>query len=178
MNHQPTFLLDLFLDCLADMYYAEHQQAHALPKMASEARDPELKRELKSHLIQTEDHIKRVEQVFGLFGEEARMKKSHAIAGLLADSDEMALRNKGQITLDAALIAAAQKIEHYEIASYGTLLEWAAELGNRAAAEVIKGVLAEERLANNGLTELAESSCNVNAQGADARQSLLGTIDL
>src|ERR1039458_9743415 len=113
-------LKDLFLDSLADIYYAENQLVRALPKMAKAATDDQLREAFESHLEETEGHVTKVESVFSQFGQKARSKKCPAIVGLLTEADEMASENKGSPAIDAALIAAAQRVEHYEIASYGS----------------------------------------------------------
>ncbi|MBI3867829.1 MAG: ferritin-like domain-containing protein [Verrucomicrobia bacterium] len=163
MNNSSLSLQDLFLDGLADIYYAENQLVRALPKMAKAANNEDLKKGFQSHLKETEGHVKKVEKIFGIFGEKAKAKKCHAIVGLLAEADEMASENKGETTLDAALIAAAQKVEHYEIGTYGTLHEWAILLENESAADLLQTILDEERAANDALTDLAKSGCNAAA---------------
>ena len=153
----------LFLDELADIYYAENQLVKALPKMAKAARHADLRQAYESHLAETEGHVEKLKEVFGAFGTPVKSKKCEAIIGLLKEANELAVENKGKLTLDAALISAAQKVEHYEIASYGSLREWAAVLGNGPAADLIEEILDEEKKADETLTELARAHCNLEA---------------
>jgi ferritin-like metal-binding protein YciE len=161
-------LQDLFLDELADIYDAEHRLTKALPKMVKAATHEELRGAFEVHLEETEDQVKKVEQVFECFGESARGKKCHAIVGLIEEADEIASDNKGEPTINAALISAAQKVEHYEIASYGCLREWAEQLGNDRAAQLLEGILEEEKAADDKLTVLARQCCNHAAQDGEA----------
>jgi ferritin-like metal-binding protein YciE len=163
-------LTDLFLDELADMYDAEKRIAKALPKMAKAAQSPELKEAFDTHLIETEGHITKVEEVFALFEEKAKGKTCEATVGLLKEGDEIAAEFKGSPALDAALIGAAQKVEHYEIASYGTLKTWATLLGNEEAAEVLGEILDEEKATDSGLTAIAQSQSNEEAMEEEAEE--------
>jgi ferritin-like metal-binding protein YciE len=156
-------LKDLFLDSLADIYYAENQLVKALPKMAKAATDDQLQEAFESHLEETKGHVTKVESVFGEFGQKARSKKCPAIVGLTDEADEMASENKGSPAIDAALIAAGQKVEHYEIATYGSLKEWAQVLGEDVAADTLEEILEEEKAADAALSELARSHCNAAA---------------
>jgi ferritin-like metal-binding protein YciE len=156
-------LKDLFLDELADMYDAEHRIVKALPKLAAAAASPHLRKALLKHLKETEGHVKNLEKVFASFGQKAKAKKCHATVGLLEEGDEIAGENKGSPTLDAALISAGQKVEHYEIASYGTLREWATLLGNDEAADLIEEILDQEKAADSALGELARTESNEKA---------------
>lgn len=158
-------LKDLFLDELADMYDAEHRIVKALPKLAKAATSPDLKQAFQSHLKESQGHIKKLEQVFQAFDEKAKGKKCEGTVGLLEEGDELASEFKGSPALDAALISAAQKVEHYEMASYGCLDEWAEVLGNQEAAAVLKQILDEEKAANEKLNELAHSRINEEALG-------------
>jgi ferritin-like metal-binding protein YciE len=158
-------LENLLLDELAEMYDAESRLARALPKMAKAATQEELREAIESHLEETEQHAKKLQRVFKAFGREPRGKKCDAVIGLLKEADRIASENKGFPTINAALIAAAQKVEHYEIASYGCLLEWAEELGNQAAADILQGILDEEKAADLALTGQARERCNDSAQG-------------
>ncbi|MBN9689062.1 MAG: ferritin-like domain-containing protein [Verrucomicrobia bacterium] len=160
-------LQDLLLEELADIYDAEHRLTKALPKLALAASNPELKIAFEDHLIETRGHIERLEQVFAAFSAEPKTKKCEAIVGLLKEADGIATDNVGEPTLDAALISAAQKVEHYEIASYGCLVEWAQLLENEAAAELLAQNLGEEKGADESLTLLARTSSNPVAQLAD-----------
>ena len=158
-------LKDLFLAELADMYDAEHRIVKALPKLAKAATCPDLKAAVQSHLKETEGQVRKLEQVFKSFGLKAKGKRCEATVGLLEEGDEIAAEFKGSPAINAALISAAQKVEHYEIASYGCLHEWAEVLGNREAAGLLKQILDEEKGANESLNELAHASLNQEALG-------------
>ena len=162
-------LKDLFLDELADMYDAEQRIVKALPKMAKAATCNELKEAIQSHLKETEGHVKKLEQVFQSFDKRAKGKTCEATVGLLKEGDELAAEYKGSPAINAAVIAAAQKVEHYEIASYGCLCEWAGLLSNRKAAGLLQQILDQEKGANEGLNELAHSSLNTEALGEPKR---------
>lgn len=151
-------LKDIFLDELADIYDAEHRIVKALPKMIKAATCEDLKKALQSHLKETEGHVTKVEKVFAAFDEKAKAKKCDATVGLLEEGDEIAKDNKGQPTLNAAIISACQKVEHYEVASYGCLHAWAQKLGNKKAAGILEEILGEEKAANDKLTELSDAS--------------------
>lgn len=154
----------LFLDELADILSAEQQLTKALPKMAKAATSEELKAAFDSHLAETEYHITRIEEVFTSLDEPVRSKECKAMKGLLEEGKEMMEELKGSTALDAALIAAAQKVEHYEIASYGTVCAWAARLGHDEAVELLTATLDEEKAADETLTEIAENSVNEAAE--------------
>jgi ferritin-like metal-binding protein YciE len=156
-------LKDLFLEELADMYDAEHRIVKALPKLAKAATCEKLKAAFLSHMKETEGHVAKLEQVFQAFDEKPKAKKCKATVGLLEEGDEIASDNKGEPTINAALISAGQKVEHYEIASYGCLHEWAGLLGNTKAASLIEEILDEEKAANKKLIELARASSNKEA---------------
>ena len=156
-------LKNLFMDELADMYDAEKRIVKALPKMAKAATCEQLKAAILSHLEETKGHVSKVEAVFACFGEKARGKTCEATVGLLEEGDEIAADFKGSPAINAALVSAAQKVEHYEMASYGCLHEWAGLLGNKKAAVFLESILEEEKAANEGLTELARATCNEQA---------------
>jgi len=160
-------LEDLFLDSLADIYYAENQLTKALSKMAEAATHDDLRDAFEVHLLETEGHIQKVERVFELFGIKPKSKKCPAIVGIIKEANEIAAENKKSPTINAALIFAAQKAEHYEIASYGCLREWAKQLDNEIAAGLLEEILDEEKSADNKLTALAESHYNLSAQMSD-----------
>jgi len=165
-------LKTLFLDELADMYDAEKRIVKALPKLAKAATCPNLKTAIEAHLKETEGHVTKLEQVFQCFDEKAKGKTCEATVGLLKEGDEIAADFKGSPAINAALISAAQKVEHYEMASYGCLHEWAGLLGNDEAAGLLEEILAEEKSANQDLTELARASSNQEAlDGADNEES-------
>jgi ferritin-like metal-binding protein YciE len=157
-------LEDLFLDSLADMYYAEQQLTKALPKMASAATHEHLRTAFETHLTETEGHVTKVEAVFEAFGKKPKSKKCPAILGIIKEADEIASENKKSPTLNAALIFAGQKAEHYEIASYGGLRDWAKLLGNEDAADILEEILDEEKAADSKLSELADGDCNESAK--------------
>ena len=159
-------LRDLLLDELADMYDAEHRLVKALPKLARVATCLDLKEALLTHLEETKGHITKLHKVFAAFDEQPQSKTCEATVGLLAEGDEIAADNEGEPTLNAGLIAAAQKVEHYEIASYGCLHAWALLLGNSKAANLLEEILEEEKAANDTLTELSEKN-NQEALGED-----------
>jgi ferritin-like metal-binding protein YciE len=160
-------LKDLFMAELADMYDAEHRIAKALPKLAKSAASDDLKEAFMSHLKETEGHVTKLEKVFQAFGEPAKGKKCEATVGLLEEGNEIATDFAGSPAIDAALISAAQKVEHYEMASYGCLREWAGLLGQDKAATLLGEILEEEEAANAKLTELAEGGSNEEALGSD-----------
>ena len=158
-------LKDLFLAELSDMYDAEHRIIKALPKLAKAATCKKLKQAFLSHLKETKGQVTKLEKVFKAFGKKAKGKTCEAAIGLLKEGDEIADDNKGEPTINAALISAAQKVEHYEIASYGCLHEWAKLLENQMAADFLEQILDEEKDANEKLIELAHASCNNEALG-------------
>lgn len=165
-------LKDLFLDELADMYDAEQRIMKALPKLAKAATCDDLKAAFQSHLKQTEGHVKKLQQVFQSFQKKAKGKKCEATVGLLEEGEEIATEFKDSPAINAALIAAAQKVEHYEMASYGCLLEWAGLLKNKTAADLVQQILNEETATNQSLTNLARANSNEEALGnSDARGS-------
>ena len=158
-------LKDLFLDELADMYDAERRIVKALPKMAKVATCEDLKGAILSHLEETKGHVTKLEQVFASFDQKAKGKTCEATKGLLEEGDEIAAEFKGSPAINAALISAAQKVEHYEMASYGCLHEWAGLLGNHEAAGLLEEILSEEKAANESLTDLARAGSNEEALG-------------
>jgi ferritin-like metal-binding protein YciE len=149
-------LKELFLEELEDMYDAEHRITKALPKLIEAATCNELKAGLEKHLRETEGQIKKLERVFETFGAEPERTKCPAMVGLLDEGDDIVSNNKNSPTINAAIISAAQKVEHYEIASYGTLQAWAKILGNEEAANLINEIEDEEKAADQTLTDLAE----------------------
>jgi len=163
-------LEDLFLDSLADMYYAENQLIKALPKMAKAATHENLRAAFEMHLTETEGHVQKLEQVFEIFGKSPKSKKCPAILGIIKEADEIASENKKSPTINAALIFAGQKAEHYEIASYGGLRDWAKLLGNEDAANILDEILDEEKAADAKLSELAEEGCNESAIHEEAEE--------
>ena len=157
-------LNELFIDELKDIYWAEKHLAKALPKMAKAATSDELREAITKHQGETENHITRLESAFEAIGEKAVAKKCLAMEGLLKEADEIvADTEKGSITRDAGIISAAQKVEHYEIASYGTLRTLANTLGYTEAAELLEATLNEEKNCDELLTQIAEGSINQTA---------------
>ena len=160
-------LEDLFLDALADMYYCEQQLEKALPKMAKAATHPDLKMAFEAHLKETEEHVQKCEQIFEMFGHKPKAKRCPAILGIIDEAEELIADNKKSPTINAALILGAQKGEHYEIGSYGTLREWAKQLQRTDVAEAIEDILADEKAEDAILTKLAQESCNAAAKGGE-----------
>ncbi|KQX02752.1 hypothetical protein ASD01_18650 [Ensifer sp. Root423] len=156
-------LNDLFLDTLKDIYFAEKQIVKALPKMARAAHSEEGKAGFLQHRDETEGQIERLEQVFELIGKSARGKTCEAIQGLIAEGEEIMEEYKGTAALDAGLISSAQAVEHYEIARYGALKSWAAQLGLDAAVPLLDANLREEIATDQKLTALGEVAANPKA---------------
>jgi len=156
-------LQDLMVDEVRDLYSAEKQILKALPKMAKAAKSPRLKTLLQEHLAETENHVKRLEQVFQHLGLNARAKKCKGMEGLLLEGSEMLEEDADPEVLDAAIIASGNRVEHYEIAAYGTVRTYAQILGNQQIANLFQQTLDEEGNADKKLTALAESSINVEA---------------
>jgi ferritin-like metal-binding protein YciE len=155
---------DLFLDTLKDIYYAERQIVKTLPKMAKAATSPELKAGFEQHLAETEVHVERLEQVFELLGKPARGKTCDAILGIIEEGKSIMEDFKGTVALDAGLVSAAQAVEHYEIARYGTLKSWATQLGLTDAAALLDATLQEEVATDKKLSQVA--AANVNRKAA------------
>lgn len=154
---------DLFLDTLKDIYYAEKQIVKTLPKMAKAATAPELKAGFEQHLEETEGHIERLEQIFELLGKPARGKTCDAILGIIEEGKSIMDEFKGTVALDAGLISAAQAVEHYEIARYGTLKTWATQLGMKDAVALFDATLKEEEATDKKLSQVAIGSVNRKA---------------
>jgi ferritin-like metal-binding protein YciE len=159
-------LNDLFVDTLKDIYFAEKQILKALPKMARAAQSEEGKAGFLKHRDETESQVERLVQVFEIIGKPARGKTCEAIQGIIAESEEIIEEFKGSAALDAGLISAAQAVEHYEIARYGTLIAWAKQLGLKDAIPLLQASLAEEEATDKKLTQLAQTSANVKATKA------------
>ena len=157
-------LHQLFLDQLADVYNAEQQLTKALPKLAKAAESDELREAIESHLEETEEHVSRLEQVAESLDETLKRKTCPAMKGLIEEGEELLKEHKGSSAVDAAIIAAAQKVEHYEIATYGTLATWAEHMGHDEAAELLRQTEDEESAADEKLTEVAENIANQRAQ--------------
>jgi ferritin-like metal-binding protein YciE len=156
-------LNDLYVHLLRDIYYAEKQIEKALPKMAKKADNSELKAAFEEHLNETKNQIKRLEKVFELSGKKASGETCPAIEGILEEAEELMGDVTDAATLDAAMIAAAQAVEHYEITRYGTILTYADQLGMGEAVDILRETLAEEENADKKLTVLAKASVNPQA---------------
>ena len=156
-------LNDLFLETLKDLYYVEKKLVKTLPKMAQKASSGDLKDAIQAHLSETEIHVRRLEQVFELLDEKASAKTCEALEGLIREAEEVMGEIADEQTLDAAIISSAQTVEHYEIARYGTLACWAAEIGNSEVAELLEQTLEEEKAADEKLSTIAEDAVNQRA---------------
>ncbi|MEA2864384.1 MAG: hypothetical protein QOC84_2340 [Bradyrhizobium sp.] len=163
MTAKDKNLNDLFLDTLKDIYFAEKQIVKALPKMAKAAQSDKLRTAFEKHREETEGQIERLEQVFELIDKPARGKTCEAIQGILDEGKEIMDEYKGTEALDAGLVSAAQAVEHYEIARYGTLKQWAQQLGIKDAVRLLDQTLQEEKKTDLALTSLAEASVNLAA---------------
>lgn len=154
---------DLFVHTLRDIYYAEKQIVKALPDMIEKASDQQLKQGFQIHLRETENHVKRLEQFFQLTGKKAQGVDCPAIDGIIKEANEVAGEVEKKSVLDAALIAAAQAVEHYEMTRYGTLISWAKELGRNDCVALLQQTLDEERATDRKLTAMAEGQVNRKA---------------
>jgi ferritin-like metal-binding protein YciE len=167
MPKKDKTLSDLFEDTLKDIYYAENKILKALPRMAKATHSDELRAAFQSHLKETEGQVSRLEKVFKLIEVGPKGKKCVAIEGILKEGAEIMKEFKGAPALDAGLVSAAQAVEHYEIARYGTLKRWAEQLGLNEAARLLAATLSEERNADEVLTELADTMINEQAEAAE-----------
>ena len=163
-------LHDAFLDELRDTYDAEKQLTKALPKLAKAASSPELRKAFESHLEETRAQIERLEQVFESLDEKARGKHCAGIAGIIEEGKSIMEEDFDDATMDACLIAAGQRAEHYEMAAYGTLVAWANGLGHTEAAELLQETLDEEKAADMKLSSLAEGGINQDAADASGSE--------
>jgi len=154
----------LLIDQLQDVYDAEQRLTKALPKMANAASDIQLANSFRHHLSETEEHVRRLEQAFKLLDKDAKSKTCEAMKGLISEGEEVINAKGNDDVKDAALIAAAQRVEHYEIAAYGTIRSLARQLGHEDVAQLLQQTLEEEGAADHKLTDLAESRINVQAQ--------------
>jgi ferritin-like metal-binding protein YciE len=159
-------LQELFHETLKDIYFAEKKILGALPKMAKAAQSEDLKAAFEKHETETEEHVARLEKVFHEIDSAPRGKTCDAIMGIIEEGQEVMKEFKGAPALDAGLLAAAQAVEHYEIARYGTLKTWAAELGLNQAVKLLETTLSEEKKTDETLTQLAQSEVNQHAQAA------------
>jgi ferritin-like metal-binding protein YciE len=158
---------ELFEETLKDIYYAEKAILKALPKMAKKASSKKLQAAFTKHQKETEKQVDRLEQVFELLGKRASGKKCPAIDGIIEEGEEVMKEAKDDTIRDAAMLAAAQSVEHYEISRYGTLVAWAAKMEMSDAAELLQATLDEEKATDEALTRLAESEINVEAEETD-----------
>jgi len=159
--NENSQLEKLFTDSLKDIYWAEKHLTKALPKMKKKATTDELKSAIEEHLAQTEEHVSRLERVFEICGKKAQAKKCDAMEGLTKEADSIVEETEANtMTRDAGIIMAAQKVEHYEIATYGSLVQLAKTLGRNDAAEILHQTLEEEKQADEKLTEIAEWNVN------------------
>jgi ferritin-like metal-binding protein YciE len=154
---------DLFLHVLQDIYYAENQIVKSLPEMIAKASNAQLKQGLQSHLGETKTHVQRLEQAFQMIGQKAQGANCPAIDGIIDEAQAVSGEVEDKRVLDAAIIASAQAVEHYEITRYGTLIAWAQQLGKNDVAALLKQTLAEEKTADQKLTTLAEGAVNLRA---------------
>lgn len=164
MDSSQNELHEIFLEELADIYNAEQQLTKALPKMAKAAQSEQLRQAFEMHLEETQNQIRRLEEAVQSLDESLKRKKCKAMQGLIEEAKEILQEQKGSSALDAAMIGAAQKVEHYEIATYGTLCRWAELMGHTEALNLLKENLSEEKAADEKLTQVADSTANVQAQ--------------
>lgn len=159
-------LRELFHDTVKDIYFAEKKILTALPKMANAAQSEDLRAAFQKHERETEEHVARLEKVFAEMDESPRGKTCNAIVGIIEEGQEVMKEFKGKPALDAGLLAAAQAVEHYEIARYGTLKTWAEELGLDETVKLLDATLAEEKKTDETLSKLAQSGVNQHAEAA------------
>jgi len=156
-------LHDAFLDELRDVYDAEKQITKALPKMVKAATSADLQHAFEAHLEETRGHVERLEEVFESLEERARGKHCEGVAGILEEGKSVMEEDFDETTMDACLIAAAQRVEHYEMAAYGSLIAWAQAMGHTKAASLLEETLNEEKGADKKLTSIAEGGVNRQA---------------
>ncbi|MBN8879989.1 MAG: ferritin-like domain-containing protein [Sphingobacteriales bacterium] len=166
-----TQLEKFFTDELKDIYWAEKHLTKALPKMQKAATTEELQSAIGEHITQTEEHVARLEHVFEILGEKAQAKKCDAMEGLVKEGETVIEETQeGSMTRDVGIIISAQKVEHYEIASYGSLVQLAATIGHEDIAQILQETLDEEKQTDEGLTAIAESDINWEAELEDGRR--------
>lgn len=161
-------LKELYIDELKDMYDAENQIVKALPKLVKATSSPELQRAFEEHLEQTKGHVRRLEEIFESMGEKAKPKKCDGVRGILEEGEKLTSEDGTPAALDAGIIAGAQRVEHYEMAVYGSLKSWAGQLADHRATELLGKTLEEEKQADAKLTELAR---NINVRAAETVQA-------
>jgi len=157
-------LRDLYVEQLHDLYSAETQLVKALPKMAKAASDPQLRSAFQDHLAETEHHVRRLDQIFQQLGQKPQGQTCKGMQGLIEEGEEMIKMKGDPAAIDAGLIAAAQRVEHYEIAGYGCVRTYAHQLGDQQAAQLLQMTLDEEGMTDKKLTELAEQVINLEAE--------------
>jgi ferritin-like metal-binding protein YciE len=168
-------LEELFAHGLRDIYYAENQILKALPKLIESATNPQLRKTLKDHLKETEAQVSRLEQIFEMREEKPKGTKCPGINGLIGEGDDLTGDIGEKHVLDAAIIASAQAVEHYEITRYGTLIAWAREMGRNDFADILEENLEEEKAADEKLNRIAESRVNAMAGGRRVGQKRAGS---
>lgn len=156
-------LHDLFLHTLKDIYFAEQTIVKKLPKMAEKAQSSQLRNAFETHLAESREHVRRLEEVFSLLGEKAQAEECPAIEGITEEAEELVKEIEDPETRDAAMLAAAQAVEHYEITRYGTLLAWAEEMGHDNVVSHLQKTLDEEKATDQKLTQMAEARLNRRA---------------
>jgi ferritin-like metal-binding protein YciE len=166
-----TQLEKLFVDTLKDIYWAEKHLTKALPKMKKAATTEELQEAIELHIDQTQEHVARLEQVFQLMGKKAQAKKCDAMEGLVKEGESVIEETEdGSMTRDVGIIMAAQKVEHYEIATYGSLVQLAMTMGNEEVADILSETLEEEKQTDSDLTSIAENNINWQAEQEDEEE--------
>lgn len=169
MKDSHTQLGQFFLDSIRDLYWAEKHLTTALPKMQMAATTVQLKSTIEDHLVQTEEHVTRLERIFDIMGEDPKAKKCEAMEGLVKEGELIVEETEdGSLNRDVGIISAAQKVEHYEIASYGILAQLADTLGYSEIAEILRMTLEEEKQADANLTDIAENNINYEAEKVEA----------
>jgi ferritin-like metal-binding protein YciE len=169
MKDSHTQLGQFFLDSIRDLYWAEKHLTTALPKMQMAATTVQLKSTIEDHLVQTEEHVTRLERIFDIMGEDPKAKKCEAMEGLVKEGELIVEETEdGSLNRDVGIISAAQKVEHYEIASYGILAQLADTLGYSEIAEILRMTLEEEKQADANLTDIAENNINYEAEKEEA----------
>ena len=171
MSASVETLEDLFQAQLKDIYYAENKILKALPKMQKKASSAKLAAAFKKHEAETVTQVEKLERVMTSLGMKVKGEKCEAIEGILKEAEDMMKECGNPAVCDAAMIGAAQKVEHYEIATYGTLVCYATSLGHKSQAKLLQSILDQERKTDEGLTALAESGVNDMAQQADQEEA-------
>jgi ferritin-like metal-binding protein YciE len=172
-KNESSGLMKLFEDQLADLYYVEKQLLKALPKMAKKATNEELSEAFTDHLAETETQVGRLEDIFASIGKTAKAKKCPAIDGILEEGKEIMEEFADDAALDAGLVSAAQKVEHYEITSYGSLKAWAEQLELTEAVALIEETMDEEKAADEKLSEIAETVVNIEADEEEEEEEVV-----